>query len=78
MFIDPKTLVPKLPKPQDLQPFPQVLAMRYSGHKGDCAVCSDRLALISVSSAAFVFCHWQLFCQTRPGSSDGVYCKLVK
>eukprot|EP00775_Hariotina_reticulata_P009044 gene9044-9215_t len=35
MFIDPKTLVPKLPKPQDLQPFPQVLAVRYSGHTGD-------------------------------------------
>jgi hypothetical protein len=32
MFIDPKTLVPKLPKPQDLQPFPQTLAMRFSGH----------------------------------------------
>jgi hypothetical protein len=34
MFIDPKTLVPKLPKPQDLQPFPQTLAMRFSGHTG--------------------------------------------
>lgn len=34
MFIDPKTLVPKLPKPQDLQPFPQTLAMRFSGHSG--------------------------------------------
>lgn len=32
MFIDPKTLVPKLPKPQDLQPFPQTLALRFSGH----------------------------------------------
>lgn len=40
MFINPKTLVPKLPKPQDLQPFPQTLAMRFSGH-------SDRVRSIS-------------------------------
>lgn len=32
MFIDPKTLIPKLPKPQDLQPFPQTLALRFTGH----------------------------------------------
>lgn len=34
MFIDPKILVPKLPKPQDLQPFPTTLGMRFSGHTG--------------------------------------------
>jgi len=34
MFIDPKTLVPKLPKPRDLQPFPNALSMCYSGHTG--------------------------------------------
>jgi hypothetical protein len=34
MFIDPKTLVPKLPKPRDLQPFPNSLSMCYSGHTG--------------------------------------------
>lgn len=34
MFIDPKTLVPKLPKPRDLQPFPNTLSMCYSGHTG--------------------------------------------
>eukprot|EP00879_Flechtneria_rotunda_P015927 GHRR01016656.1.p1 GENE.GHRR01016656.1~~GHRR01016656.1.p1 ORF type:complete len:555 (+),score=167.55 GHRR01016656.1:411-2075(+) len=32
MFIDPKTLMPKLPKPQDLQPFPTTLSLRFSGH----------------------------------------------
>lgn len=34
MFIDPKTLVPKLPQPRDLQPFPNTLSMAYSGHTG--------------------------------------------
>uniref|UniRef100_A0A7S0RRE2 Ribosome biogenesis protein BOP1 homolog n=1 Tax=Chlamydomonas leiostraca TaxID=1034604 RepID=A0A7S0RRE2_9CHLO len=34
MFIDPETLVPKLPKPQDLQPFPTSLAITYEGHAG--------------------------------------------
>ncbi|PRW59011.1 ribosome biogenesis BOP1-like protein [Chlorella sorokiniana] len=29
---DPEVLVPKLPKPKDLQPFPVSLAVRYSGH----------------------------------------------
>ena len=31
---DPETLVPKLSKPQDLQPFPSQLLLRYEGHKG--------------------------------------------
>ena len=30
---DAKALVPKLPKPRDLQPFPTTLALRYLGHK---------------------------------------------
>ena len=34
MHIDPQSLVPKLPKPQELQPFPTTLAIRYSGHRG--------------------------------------------
>jgi ribosome biogenesis protein ERB1 len=28
MFVDPESLVPKLPKPRDLQPFPSQLAIR--------------------------------------------------
>ena len=31
--VDPQSLVPKLPKPQDLQPFPTTLLLRYTGHK---------------------------------------------
>jgi len=31
---DPESLVPKLPKPKDLQPFPAILSVRYVGHKG--------------------------------------------
>ena len=40
--VDPQTLVPKLPKPQDLQPFPTTLLLRYTGHTGrvSCNVCS--------------------------------------
>lgn len=34
LHINPEALVPKLPKPTDLQPFPSQLAMRYTGHKG--------------------------------------------
>lgn len=30
---DPKILVPQLPKPQDLQPFPTTLLIQYLGHK---------------------------------------------
>ena len=30
---DPQTLVPKMPKPQDLQPFPTVLLLQFRGHK---------------------------------------------
>lgn len=32
--IDPESLVPKLPKPQDLKPFPSALCIEYIGHKG--------------------------------------------
>ena len=31
---DPESLVPKLPKPKDLQPFPAILSVRYVGHTG--------------------------------------------
>ena len=30
--VDPQSLVPKLPKPQDLQPFPTTLLLCYTGH----------------------------------------------
>jgi hypothetical protein len=34
LHVNPESLVPKLPKPQELQPFPTTLAVRYSGHVG--------------------------------------------
>lgn len=34
MHIDPESLVPQLPKPRDLQPFPTALAIRFTGHTG--------------------------------------------
>lgn len=33
LTIEPESLVPKLPSPKDLQPFPTVLALEYKGHK---------------------------------------------
>ncbi|TRY70438.1 hypothetical protein TCAL_06529 [Tigriopus californicus] len=33
LTIQPEDLVPQLPKPQDLQPFPTVCALTYKGHK---------------------------------------------
>ena len=39
---DPKSLVPKLPKPKDLQPFPTLLALRFLGHVGPVrSICTD-------------------------------------
>ncbi|CAH0517998.1 unnamed protein product [Peronospora belbahrii] len=32
--IDPESLVPELPKPQDLRPFPNTLALIFTGHTG--------------------------------------------
>jgi len=32
--IDPETLVPRLPKPKELKPFPNSLCLQYLGHKG--------------------------------------------
>ncbi|KAF0701117.1 Aste57867_8414 [Aphanomyces stellatus] len=32
--IDPESLVPQLPKPRDLRPFPNTLALLFNGHKG--------------------------------------------
>lgn len=34
MFVNPDSLVPQLPKPRDLQPFPTTLALKFTGHKG--------------------------------------------
>ena len=44
---DAKALVPKLPKPRDLQPFPTTLALRYLGHKA--AVSSSGTCLMPES-----------------------------
>lgn len=30
--IDPETLIPKLPKPRDLQPYPTTCLLEYRGH----------------------------------------------
>ena len=37
---DAKALVPKLPKPRDLQPFPTMLALRYLGHEAAVSLLS--------------------------------------
>ena len=46
---DPQTLVPKLPKPQDLQPFPTTLLIQYRGHKGPVSTLSLPFALKSIA-----------------------------
>jgi ribosome biogenesis protein ERB1 len=39
---DPKSLVPRLPKPKDLQPFPTLLSLRFLGHRGPIrSLCTD-------------------------------------
>ena len=52
---DPEALVPKLPKPRDLQPFPTILSLKYLGHTG-------QVTSISVDSRG----QWLL-----SGSKDG-------
>lgn len=39
--IDPESLIPKLPNPKDLQPFPTALSILYEGH-------TDRVRTLSV------------------------------
>ena len=46
---DAKALVPKLPKPRDLQPFPTTLALRYLGHKA--AVSPSEMSLTQGTGA---------------------------
>ena len=46
---DPETLVPKLPKPQDLQPFPTTAIMQYIGHTAPVS--------LSIPSALSFFAH---------------------
>ena len=45
--VDPQSLVPKLPKPQDLQPFPTTLLLRYTGH-------SARVSTQQTASQCFI------------------------
>lgn len=35
MNVDPDSLIPKLPKPKDLQPFPMVEGLKFTEHKGE-------------------------------------------
>ena len=40
---DPTSLVPQLPSPQDLRPFPHRLLLRFLGHKGPVSPCLLRV-----------------------------------
>lgn len=55
LLIDPETLIPKLPKPQDLRPFPTSQTIEYLGHTG-------KVRSISVSPCGQWLCS---------GSDDG-------
>jgi len=39
MNVDPKSLLPKLPKPKELKPYPSVLTVMYEGHTDKVCVC---------------------------------------
>lgn len=53
--IDPETLIPKLPDPKELEPFPKRLAITFSGHQ-------TRVRCVSVDPSG----HWVV-----SGSEDG-------
>ena len=67
---DAKALVPKLPKPRDLQPFPTSLALRFLGHKAavspfipaDCALHANAAAAAQ-SLHYRPGCFYRLFAQ---------------
>lgn len=52
--VDPQTLVPKLPKPQDLQPFPTTLLLRYTGHTGRVSFHPVALHVIQMYMTALI------------------------
>ena len=52
--VDPQTLVPKLPKPQDLQPFPTTLLLRYTGHTGRVSFQPVALRVIRMYMTALI------------------------
>jgi ribosome biogenesis protein ERB1 len=50
---DPKSLVPRLPKPKDLQPFPTLLSLRFLGHRGPVrTLCTDNSGQWLLSGSA--------------------------
>jgi len=50
---DPKSLVPRLPKPKDLQPFPTSLSLRFLGHRGPVrSLCTDTTGQWLLSGSA--------------------------
>lgn len=60
--IDPKDLIPELPKPKDLQPFPTTLSITYKGHKAlvhSISVHSTGQWLLSASYDKTVKC-WEV------------------
>ena len=48
MNVDPKALLPKLPKPKELKPYPSVLSILYEGH-------SDKVVSISLNASGQYF-----------------------
>ena len=44
LHVDPESLVPQLPKPRDLQPFPTTLALRFEGHTGKVRTLSPHVS----------------------------------
>ena len=60
--VDPQDLIPKLPKPKDLQPFPNTLSITYTGHKSTVHCISVHVSgqwLLSASNDKTVKC-WEV------------------
>jgi len=58
---DPKSLLPALPKPRDLQPFPTRLAKRFTGHTAQVSFC-----VRDVSNAVSALTLQKVTTATRP------------
>ncbi|CAM9670908.1 unnamed protein product, partial [Chrysoparadoxa australica] len=60
--IDPESLVPELPKPRDLKPFPHELCLEYRGHKAKvrCVSCSADGQWLATGDDAGMLKIWEV------------------
>lgn len=61
--IDPESLVPRLPRPRELKPFPNALCVEYSGHLASvrCIACSEDGQWLATGDEDGVLILWEVW-----------------